>query len=1382
MGVAGIALLGPLVVDGAADRLGPRDRIVLAALALRPGDVISSERLADVLWGDIPPPSWNKVVPGCVMRLRRVLGTGTIETTPHGYRLVLPADAVDAHRFERLVGRGRELLTLGEPERASHVLGEALALWRGRALVDLEGWDTGRIEAARLEELRRDAEELRIDAALRAGRYREVLGEAQARVAEAPLRERRWALLALAQYQAGRQGEALRTLHGARTALATELGVDPGPDLVSLEQAILCQDPGLIAGEANPAPSTVCPYRGLVAYDVGDAESFFGRDAEIAECVRRLAAAGALVVVGPSGSGKSSLLRAGVVPALVRDGRRVVVVTPGVHPNDALTTVENSGPGVVVVVDQLEEAASLCDDPAERDRFLVGLAAHADRAPIALAVRADRLADVSSHPGVARVVERGLYLLGAMDEADLRACIEGPAHQSGLLLEPGLVDLLVREVEGEPGALPLLSHAMRETWERREGRTLTAAGYRDSGGIRGAVAKSAEAIYERVPPEQRPMLRDLLLRLVAPAPDGEPLRNAVPRRTLAADADHERLIELLVAARLVTSDDGVVELAHEALARAWPRLRGWLDDDVEGQRMLRHLTGAADAWDVMGRPDAELYRGARLTRALEWQARSASGLTQVERAFLDASNRLAAAERRAAEDHARHERRTRRRQRVLVIGVALLLVAAVVGGVVAVRQGQRADTATAAADARAVGHLALTTDDIDRSLLLAVEAMRLEDSADTRADLLAAVSRVPALVAAARHDEPVGTLDVSPDDGTVAVGGEFNGIAFLDAERLEPAGALTDPITMLRYRPDGNQLAVASRPTDPNQAAVRLLDPATLEAEPAQPEGFPEGQVEPTDLAYAGDGRSLVVSFGAEPSVLVWRLRSLDHPIRQIETAATAVALSRDGDVVYVRSDGPPSLTVYDVASGDVVGRVELADANGDGLEISPDGATLAVPVGNEVVLLDATTLTERAVLRGHTQPPTTLRFSQDGSLLAAASGRKVIVWDVAGGTQRHQFGGLDGRFTSLAFSPDDTSLYAGSDDRAVLAWDLGGARWLVRRTAQVDLADPGADVAVPAPDGKAVAYLSRAEPRSGAGDAIRLLDVDAGRLAEATISVHGSAEPAWRPPNGDQLATGGQDGVVRVWDRNAALVAQRQVTPSPITAVAYTSDGARLLVGDDTGGLHQLDAETLDAVAATTDVDDKVRQLVASPDRGTVFVLVDGAMLVAIDATTGEPRFQRYLGFDAMHADISPDGRVLAIVCNNGQVAVVDAETGRWIKGPTSALGADVRRVAFAPDGEAFATSGASDSVGMWDGRTGDQRGAGSHAGEPVWSAVEFLPDGHTAVVATVEGAIYTFDTRPERWIDHACRVAGRNLTDDEWRAVFGDRAYHETCADPSP
>src|SRR5262245_10857987 len=723
--VAGrIGVLGPLTVDGNGSGLPPREQVVLGALIVRQGEVVAAETLADAWWGEQVPATWTKALQGCVVQLRKVLGAGAIETRPQGYCLVVPADEVDACQFERHVSRARELLTLGEPDRAAYVLEEALGLWRGRALVDLEGWEPGRIEATRLEELRLDAEELRLDAMAQAGRSHAVLAEAKKLVTEEPLRENRWRLLALAKYQAGRQGDALRTLQGARRVLAEALGLDPGPDLVALEEAILRQDPSLLADQA-PEPSPVCPYMGLVPYDVGDADAFFGRDPAVSECLRRLADAGVLAVVGPSGSGKSSIVRAGIAAALERDGRKVAVVSPGARPLDALSALPTSARGAVLVVDQCEEAVTLCTDADERAGFFAALAEHAERAPLVVALRADRLGELSAHPGFARLVERGLFLLHGMGEDDLRAAIEGPARQAGLRLEPGLVDLLVRDVEGEPGALPLLSHALRQTWWRREGRTLTVAGYRASGGIRGAVAQTAEQLYEGAPPEQRPVLRDLLLRLVAPNPDGEPVRSRVPRRIVANDPVREQIVEQLISARLVTSDEDVVELAHESLARAWPRLRDWLDDDVEGQRAWRHLSAAAEAWDAMGRPDSELYRGVRLDQAIDWRDRASPDLNPLERSFLGASRTERDRLRQREADQLKRTARANRRLRAQLAALGIALVVALVVGVVAVGQRDRASRQGRIATARELAAAADANRDVDpeRSVLLALAAV-----------------------------------------------------------------------------------------------------------------------------------------------------------------------------------------------------------------------------------------------------------------------------------------------------------------------------------------------------------------------------------------------------------------------------------------------------------------------------------------------------------------------------------------------------------------------------------------------------------------------------------------------------------------------------------
>ena len=264
------------------------------------------------------------------------------------------------------------------------MLDRALALWQGEPFADLDGWAPGTAEAARLVELRRRAEERLVEARLALAEHGDVIGTARALAAAEPLREQRWALLALALYRAGRQGEALRALHEARTVLADQLGVEPGAELVGLEAAILAHDAALrapLGPPHRPAASERCPYKGLEAYNEHDHDAFFGRAAELAACRRRLAATGVLVVVGASGSGKSSLVLAGVIPALREGGRGVTVCTPGADPPVALRAALSAvGGDAAVVVDQGEELFTICTDPVARGDFcaaLVDRAAHA---------------------------------------------------------------------------------------------------------------------------------------------------------------------------------------------------------------------------------------------------------------------------------------------------------------------------------------------------------------------------------------------------------------------------------------------------------------------------------------------------------------------------------------------------------------------------------------------------------------------------------------------------------------------------------------------------------------------------------------------------------------------------------------------------------------------------------------------------------------------------------------------------------------------------------------------------------------------------------------------------------------------------------------------
>jgi WD40 repeat protein len=1214
-------------------------------------------------------------------------------------------------------------------------------------------------------------------------------------VTEAPERERRWALLALAQYQAARQGDALRTLHQARRKLVDELGVDPGPDLVALEQAILRQEPSLVAASALPAVRPTCPYLGLVPYDVDDTDGYFGRDGEVEACLGRLAVTGVLAVVGPSGSGKSSLVRAGVAAALQRNGRRVLVITPGSRPTDALTALPSSGPAPVLVIDQCEEAVTICEDPDEQAAFFAALTSHAGQGLLVVALRADRLGDVSAHPGFAHLIEPGLHLLGAMSPADLRAAIEGPARQAGLLLEPGLVDLLIREVEGEPGALPLLSHALRETWQRREGRTLTVEGYQRTGGIRGAVAQSAEAVYDQIPDEQRARLRDLLLRLVTPTPEGEPVRSRIPRRTVATDPAREQLIELLVRARLVTSDNDTVELAHESLARAWPRLRGWLDDDVDGQRVLRHLALTADAWDAMGRPSSELYRGVRLAQAVDWHTRANPDLTPAEHAFLDASAEQERTEAQATEERLHNQARQNRRLRALLAGAGVLLVMAMVTGVLAVRQAKRADRAATAAgraataaDARRVGAQALVAPDLDVSLLLAAEGMNLDDSTDTRNNLLAAVSRSPELIASTRGSGPLISLEPSPDGKLVGVGQAFGGVSFYDTTTRELRGSYNAiPVWKFEFRPDGKQLAFTAQDNVPGGPLVQLVDADTLADEAIQ-----LGDVPPNSLTsaphYSADGRFLAVSLQQfstkNTSVLVWNVAAPEHPVQRVELTGGGyeVELSRDGSTLYVGHVDPATVTAYDLATGQVL---RSAPVPGSWLELSPDGSLLAVASGSEIVLLDAATLTERRRLQGHSGAIQVIRFSPSGALLASGSDdRTAIVWDVATGQHHEPLRGYSSSVAGVGFSPDEQTLYTTSG-HSMLTWDLvGDRRFISQRPLTKTVTFPLTQtVTIPtgaasgSPAGDVVAYSASTTNANGAPIALlQFLDIAGGRVGRVIDTGHiNYGATAWRP-DGRRFATAGEDGSVRAWDPHTSeLVVERHLAPGHIAGLDYTRDGKRLLVAERAGPVYTVDAETLEPDGRRVDVGDELSWGFVSPDNHTA-IAIAGDRFALLDLDTGRVIDEDGVGFGVNAAQFSPDGRRFAVGGDAGEVRVLNVDTGKWV-GPTT-VGHEgvVWQVAFAPDGATFASGADDGAIVLWDGRTG-ARLVTLASGRPASVAPEFLPDGHSELISSFDGTVATWDTNPMSWAAFVCAVAGRNLTPDEWSNAFGTRPYHQTC-----
>ena len=511
-------ILGPLEVvrDGEALVLGAaQQRSVLAVLVLRRGEAVPIDHLIDELWGEKAPASAAKTVQVYVSHLRKALGAEVIVTEGRGYRLAVEPRQVDVDEFESLCAEGRRALASGDAEHARERLGAALALWRGEPLADFAYDPFAQGAIAELQATRLAALEDRIDADLAAGSDGELIGELESLVASNPLRERVSGQLMLALYRAGRQADALAVYRRASELLREELGLGPSRGLQELERSILDQDASLDrVPRAPPDAAAVCPFKGLAFFDRADAKYFCGRERLVSDLLARLVESTILGILGPSGIGKSSLLHAGVLPALSAGALpgssrwRQVLLRPGEVPGAELrrafdgarldVALGTLAPGerVVIAVDQLEEVFTACEDDEHRSAFLAQLALAAcdpeRRALVVVSLRADFYGRLASYPRFAGQLSRSHVLVGPMDRDELARAIEEPAARAGLEAERGLVDALVSEVIGEPGGLPLLSTTLLELWRARDRPVLRHESYRATGGVRGAVARMAE--------------------------------------------------------------------------------------------------------------------------------------------------------------------------------------------------------------------------------------------------------------------------------------------------------------------------------------------------------------------------------------------------------------------------------------------------------------------------------------------------------------------------------------------------------------------------------------------------------------------------------------------------------------------------------------------------------------------------------------------------------------------------------------------------------------------------------------------------------------------------------------------------------------------------
>jgi WD40 repeat protein len=1032
------------------------------------------------------------------------------------------------------------------------------------------------------------------------------------------------------------------------------------------------------------------------------------------------------------------------------------------------------GERLVLAIDQFEELFAASVDEDDRRSFVDALVEAAwdpdRRALILIALRADFFGRLAPYVELSDLVAANHVLLGPMSAGELRRAIEGPAERTGLEVEPALVDALVDDVAGEAGGLPLLSTALLDLWREGEGRLLTLAAYKRTGGVRAAVGRHVEAAFQSLGEEEQKVARRILLRLV----DGD--GDALTRRRATRDeldADDERVaivLAALVDCRLLVADGGTVELVHEALLERWPRLVGWLEENAQGRRLHRHLTQAASEWEASGRDQSELYRGARLAATLEWvySGDNDAGLNRLEQKFLD-------------ESRAAFARANRRLRALLALAVVLLVAAVVAGAVALVARGSARRQATAAI-AQRLGAQALIDPSLDQSLLLAREGINLDDSPATRSNLLAALLRSPTAIGVA-HEGSDRLLDeaLSPDGHVLAVRGDDGNVAFFDGQTLRRVGkalpgsdqiglmgATVGPLHALAFSPDGKTIAIGS--TTGHSATLDLVDTRTY----AMRESAIDPYLDTADVAFSPDGRLVatgepVTGMVSPPDEVV-----VLHDATTGRTRATSVRISA-GRLAGYTSDGRFLL----VTKGDVTSVLLNARTLRPVRTISLGGAAALSPSGDEaafgqadgsVTLLDLSTGRRRTLSGRAGGSIEAASFSPDGMTLAtAAADGTVSVWDVRVGALSETFEGDAAAARGVLFSADGRTIYTAGSDGSVIAWDVDGARRLGQPFRYTSLTDGLSTRSAVSPDGS-----------------LFVLSPGPGRVTLWRSRTRTPLDPALRGPTGDVTGLAfSRDGklVAAAGSRHAVLCdtgTKKTVRILPVghhgaAAVAFSPDGRTLAIGRSDGIDALYDVRTgrqkgkLVGAGSTVDID-------FSPDGK----LLASASLTGTATLWNVARRSRVADLPgavaAFAVRFSPNGKLVGVGDSSGAVVLWDVRSGRRVGEPLEGHGGGVNSLDFDQHGR-LVTSSDDGKLRLWDVATRKLIGAplpGSNTG----GSVHFFPDGNHVLGVFRSGSGVVWNVDPAGWKTQACRIAHRNLTRSEWHDFLPQRGYRAVCA----
>ncbi|MEV5071317.1 hypothetical protein MRBLMI12_002945 [Microbacterium sp. LMI12-1-1.1] len=1340
-------------------------------------------------------------------RIRAGLGTTAVLTRGSAYALGIDPATVDAFEFERLVSSARQHALHDENDRAVEMYRRGLALWRGVAYVELVDWEPAAVEAERLAAIRDSAEEELLESRLAEGEHRAVIADAERLVRAAPLREERWAVLAIANYRAGRQAEALATVRAARARLVDELGIDIGARLRELEASMLRQDPALTLVRTLHRVSDACPYRGLAPYSPADVDAFFGRDDDVDDIQERVRPGSLTAVVGASGSGKSSLVLAGVLPRLT-SGRTVVVLTAGRDAAlDLRARIEQRGAADIVVIDQAEAVFQLAE--RERDELCAIVAdVLAAGSAVLMTLRSEFLDRATGLPYVGTAIGRGVLAIGPLTADGLRRAIECPAVGAGLRLEAGLVEVIERDAGDRRTTLPHVSHALVETWVRREGATLTVAGYEASGGIAGAIAQSAESLYRSLDAHDASACRSLMLRLVHRGADGVSVRRTASLAPLAADPARRRVIDRLVAVRLLTTDADDITVAHEAIATAWPRLDGWLENDAEGARLVGTVATAAELWHGSGRREEDLLRGARLHAAMDWSEESAADLTAVEREFLKSSSEREQVEIRELADRAARDKRDNRRLRWIVGGAGVLLVAAIIGGSLAAVRGGEAQVAAenASVEALVATSLSLLDNDRETAALLAAEAYRRwPDDPRTRSALWGVVTDSGGVVDV-RHgdDASLPWLDVVPGARTavrVSVSAADQTASIVDIVDLATGesrdvldtdlpAAVAGSERTVSVSPDGSAVAISvfvhPEPRVEDECCWTHISVIDLETEQARPAiETIRAILVPAAAAWDAAGRHVFMvdatsaeliavdtTSGAMRASSGWT-PSADPDMNELKTFANPTIF--DDRLVAVGAG--PEIRLYEQDSLELLRTISFEDDRSSEAIITDGrgGLVAAGWDGTVRIASDGTIVWRRSAEA--TETCVSLHLATVDTIACGSYGGLSIL-DLDTGNTTGAAAPLQYNRKAFFETIDDETLLAFPTVPPVwLRWRIdgggAGAGVIAKGRELLEGPDAGGSLVVTQPAGGGPMQLWDITRDVPVGDESgRIVPLGSGVVArfdeQPSGPLYARHEDQWGRPTLQRVSTADEFPL-----RIAGLPNSVNVYPGGWATPAFAAWPDGVVAFDPSSG---------EAVGPTMTLPEGFTTVISvseTPD-STLAVITwfnqrrANSETGVFDISTGDLVARGLFGLEGSLA--GSDDHVIGVA--EDEAGVYDIHTLEPLAALARSAGGG-NRITVSEDGRTLLNVGYNNALTLYD-LTGNIALAGPLDGlaDATRIAGGFLTaDGETLLEALPDG-IRVWDLRPDAQALDACALAGRELSAEEWSTYFPGEERVDTCA----